>query len=77
MANIENSVDTMTDTALKLYGMNLLSKGLGMVETEKFVSLITSEPFDYTNWRKMQFNELAFDELVNDIRNSVVKGGIK
>lgn len=33
-------------------GMNVLIERLGMVEAEKFISMIHRESFDYTEWRK-------------------------
>ena len=48
----------VTDTILKSKAMNILINSLGVVETERFISLILKEPFDYTEWRK--------DNLVDD-----------
>lgn len=53
----------ITDTEIKLQGMNLLTQGLGIVEAERFISLIQREPFDYTRWRKTQWNEESVDDL--------------
>lgn len=33
-------------------GMNVLVERLGMVEAEKFISIIHRDSFDYTEWRK-------------------------
>ena len=40
----------ITDTEIKLKGLEVLINKLGRVEAEKFVSLIMREPFDYTKW---------------------------
>jgi len=32
--------------------MKVLKKSLGMMEAEWFITLITREPFDYTQWRQ-------------------------
>ena len=40
-----------TDTALKIEGMNILLNYLGDVDAERFISIISREPFDYTKWR--------------------------
>jgi hypothetical protein len=58
----------MTDTVLKQKGLDLLSTGLGMVEAERFITLILHEPFDYTEWRKTQFDDMSMDELYADIK---------
>ena len=49
----------MTDTLLKTRAMDVLVKNLGVVETERFITLVLKEPFDYTEWRR--------DNLANDI----------
>ncbi len=40
-----------------------LLKNLGVIETEIFISAIKSESFDYTEWRKDQFDALSLEEL--------------
>ena len=53
----------MTDAALKATAMEILVKELGVVATEKFISLILKEPFDYTEWRKDLFEDMSIEEL--------------
>ena len=53
----------MTDTELKLKGFELLRGSLGMVELEKFISLIQLEKFDYTKWRQNLFSNLSGEEI--------------
>lgn len=53
----------MTDTELKLKGFELLRGSLGMVELEKFISLIQLEKFDYTKWRQNLFSDLSGEEI--------------
>ena len=45
-------MNTITDTELKLRGIEALIAALGMVQAERFVSLILREPFDYTQWQR-------------------------
>lgn len=40
------------DTQIRIEGMKALISALGNVDAERFVALINSEPFDYTEWRK-------------------------
>ena len=47
----------MTDTLLKAEAMDILVKNLGVVNTERFVTLILREPFDYTVWRRDNLSE--------------------
>ncbi len=48
---------TKTDTAVRCEGMSLLVKGLGEVDAERFVALISRESFDYTEWRKINLED--------------------
>lgn len=41
-----------TDTIIKQEGINALISKLGYVDAERFIVLITKEPFDYTKWRE-------------------------
>ena len=41
----------MSNTMLLDAGMKHLSEKLGLVEAERFISLLLQEPFDYTKWR--------------------------
>ena len=43
----------MTNSAVLLdRGMRCLNNELGLVQTEQFVYLLLSEPFNYTEWRR-------------------------
>ena len=53
----------MTDTELKLKGFESLRSSLGLVELEKFISLIQLEKFDYTKWRENLFSNLSGEEI--------------
>ena len=41
-----------TDTEIRVQGLRTLVDTLGIVEAEKFISLILREPFDYTKWQR-------------------------
>ena len=41
-----------TDTEIRVQGLRALVDALGIVEAEKFISLILREPFDYTKWQQ-------------------------
>ena len=53
----------MVDAEVKAMGFEILSKHLGMVETERFISLIQRERFDYTLWRQTLFDGLSGEEI--------------
>jgi hypothetical protein len=54
-----------TDTEIKIKGLKVLVNELGDVMTERFISLILKEPFDYTNWQKQLFIEGDINDLSN------------
>ena len=56
---------TVTDTVLKSAAMDILVKNLGVVNTERFVALILKEPFDYTEWRKVNLSDDIPVETLN------------
>jgi len=51
------------DTLIRIEGMKALMEKLGLVEAERFITLINQEPFDYTRWREGQFNDECFDTV--------------
>ena len=53
----------ITDTEIKLKGIQVLSKYLGDVEAERFIALIQRELFDYTKWRQGLDEELSVVEI--------------
>jgi hypothetical protein len=52
-----------TDTALRQEGMRILSDKLGLVEAERFISLIIREPFDYTKWQQTLYDDMTIEQL--------------
>ena len=52
-----------TDTEIRVDGLRALTDSLGVVEAERFVSLILREPFDYTRWQKDLFEEKSVEEI--------------
>jgi hypothetical protein len=53
----------ITDTEIRLKGLQILAKFLGDVEAERFVALIQREPFDYTKWRQGLDEDLSIGEI--------------
>ena len=51
------------DTNLKLKGIKILVEYLGDIETEKFLSMVRQDPFDYTLWQA----DLWKDKTVGEI----------
>lgn len=42
----------LTDSEIKQQGFQALSHSLGLVDAERFITLLRREPFDYTQWRQ-------------------------
>ncbi|MDP2647210.1 MAG: hypothetical protein Q8P24_19930 [Desulfobacterales bacterium] len=53
----------MTDTEIRLKGLQVLAEYMGDVEAERFVALIQREPFDYTKWRQGMDEDLSIEEI--------------
>ena len=53
----------MTDTEIKVAGMQLLAEELGLVEAERFVAPIQREPFGYTRWQQGLLANLSLVEI--------------
>ena len=51
------------DTEIKVSGLEILTRHLGIVETERFIALIQREKFDYTKWRQNLFAGLSGEEI--------------
>jgi len=55
----------MNDTLLQQNAVKCLVENFGVVDTERFVSLMIKEPFDYTKWQRDLYNDMSTDELFN------------
>lgn len=58
-----------TDSVLKREGMNVLIQKLGYVDAERFIALMSREPFDYTKWRQAHLE----DDKVQSVSNKAMK----
>ena len=54
---------TITDTEIKIKGMDALIAALGEVHAEKFVTLVNREPFDYTTWQRNLWTDRSVEEI--------------
>jgi hypothetical protein len=52
-----------SDAVIRSEGMKVLSERLGILEAERFISLILKEPFDYTEWQRNLYDGLSMEEL--------------
>ena len=53
----------MTDTEIRVKGIQILAQYLGDIEMERFIALIQREPFDYTQWRESMEQEASIEEV--------------
>ena len=53
----------ITDTEIKIKGIEALINRLGEVEAERFISLLMREPFDYTIWQRTLWTDKSVTEL--------------
>jgi len=52
-----------TDTAIRNEAMGALVRALGMVDAERFISMVKRDTFDYTEWRRGMWNDMSIEEV--------------
>ena len=63
----------MSDTEIKNKGYNILIKEMGLTDAEKFISMVISDPGDYTKLRKNLFSDKSVSEMSFDAMNHRAK----
>jgi len=63
----------MTDTEIRVKGVQILAQYLGDIEMERFIALIQRESFDYTQWRQ----NIDMDESIEEISNQAMRLRVK
>ncbi len=53
----------ITDTEVKIKGIETLIKTLGELDTERFITLLLREPFDYTQWQRTLWSDKSVTEI--------------
>jgi hypothetical protein len=53
----------ITDTEIKIKGIEALIAKSGEVQAERFISLIMREPFDYTKWQRNLWPDKSLEEI--------------
>jgi len=51
------------DAVIRQEGMMVLFYKLAPVEVERFIYLLLTEPFDYTEWQRGLFEGMSLEEL--------------
>ncbi|GHV81586.1 hypothetical protein AGMMS49991_01440 [Spirochaetia bacterium] len=57
-----------SDTLIKSDGMRVLADTLGIVEAERFITLMLREPFNYTEWQRTLYGNMPLKELYTKIK---------
>ena len=52
-----------SETALRVEAMGILIKGLGEIDAERFITIIQSDNFDYTEWQRNLWKDKSIDEI--------------
>jgi len=52
-----------TDSVIHVEAMEILIKTLGMIDTERFISMIKRDAFDYTEWQQKLWNDKSIEEI--------------
>ena len=52
-----------TDTVVRLEAMDALIATLGMVDAERFISMVKRDTFDYTEWQREHWADQSIDEI--------------
>jgi len=53
----------VTDTEIKIRGMETLIKALGESNAERFITLLLREPFDYTKWQRALWTNKRIEDI--------------
>ena len=53
----------ITDTEVKVKGIETLIAALGELNAERFIALILREPFDYTKWQHNLWSDKSIEEI--------------
>lgn len=53
----------LTDTEIKVRGVETLIDNMGLVEAERFIALMNRKGFDYTEWRRKLWEGGTIEEV--------------
>ena len=52
-----------TDLIVRLEAMEALIAALGIVDAERFISMVKRDTFDYTEWQRKLWNDKSIEEI--------------
>ncbi len=53
----------ITDTEIKVKGIETLIEALGELNAERFITLLLREPFDYTKWQRNLWTDKSIEQV--------------
>ncbi len=53
----------VSDMEIMDKGINCLLEKLGVIETERFIAVISREKFDYTKWQRKRFDHMSAEQF--------------
>ena len=56
----------ISDTQIRIKGMQALAGTLGDIQAERFITLMIREPLDYTEWRRDLWQGKSVEEISNE-----------
>lgn len=56
-------MSTLTDTEIKVRGVEMLIESMGLVDAERFIALMNRNGFDYTEWRRDLWKGETIEEV--------------
>jgi len=57
------------DMLIRSEGMKILVDKMGLVEAEKFITLMIRDKFDYTEWQRNLWKDKTVDEIFYTAKN--------
>lgn len=58
----------LSDVQIRYNGMKLLREKLGIIEAEKFISIIKKEPSNYTEWQRKLWEDKTVDQIYEEAK---------
>jgi len=52
-----------TDNVVRLEAMEALITTIGAVDTERFISMVKRDTFDYTEWQRKLWSDKSIEEI--------------
>ena len=59
----------LSETVLRVEGFRALTERFGILESERFITIIKREPFNYTEWRKDLYKDTPLEVFLHDADN--------